>query len=305
VPRRRRRWVRLNRAWGWGWNCPGRLEPGRVVFRPVSLSVPASSFRLFKVARLKLPRFGSRLEMPSAGQTTCLWHLQWVDLVSGRPASSRLPLPTPLTHDLNDARHVQQYRMQQIEKGQNIPIVAPTIRCSHQSLSRHMSETNKSKQPHHSHMMPRPFLPPPPPNQAKISRTSSCPACGNNMTPIEPPPLSPGHSLRHPWYSFWRRPRIRQPCRDGIGTYYVTARTFINQVRRDRELGSHLILQYNVLISFLGRWNLGWRLLATLKAEENLPTEYGPSRQLIHGLWAGNRSMYHPAQAQRCPTFNS
>ncbi|KAK7403917.1 hypothetical protein QQX98_010324 [Neonectria punicea] len=31
-----------------------------------------------------------------------------------------------------------------------------------------------------------------------------------------------------------------------------------------------------------------------LKASDNLPAEYGPSRELIHGLWAGNLSMYDP-----------
>lgn len=31
-----------------------------------------------------------------------------------------------------------------------------------------------------------------------------------------------------------------------------------------------------------------------LKATENLPAEYDPSRKLIQGLWAGNLSMYDP-----------
>ncbi|KAK1829517.1 hypothetical protein QBC39DRAFT_435529 [Podospora conica] len=41
--------------------------------------------------------------------------------------------------------------------------------------------------------------------------------------------------------------------------------------------------------------------IIVLKAEENLPAEYGPSRKLIHGLWAGNRSMYLPAPGSEVP----
>lgn len=109
--------VRLSRAWRWRWNCPGPLEPGRVVLS-VGVGVGARavvSCCLFNIARLRL----GLVKMPSAGQTTCHLHFQWVDSVDSRamPASSRLQHPEPLTHGghlisqysrTNDVRHAQQ-----------------------------------------------------------------------------------------------------------------------------------------------------------------------------------------------------